>query len=208
MNYRADRTKQLTRAFIEEKFEGFTRDKIPQLSAFVTLTNYINNANITVAYPPFTLNNTLGEFLAKNSLTQLRLAETEKYAHVTYFLNGGIEAPNKNEDRQLIPSPKIATYDLQPEMSAMAVTDAFVAAIGSAQYDVIICNYANPDMIGHTGIESAAEEAVVVIDACLARVLSALKKPMVRRSLLQIMVTLNSCMMKKQDNRIRHTPLI
>ncbi|MCX7126256.1 MAG: 2,3-bisphosphoglycerate-independent phosphoglycerate mutase [Gammaproteobacteria bacterium] len=176
MNYRADRTKQLTRAFVEEKFEGFTRDKIPQLSAFVTLTNYINNSNITVAYPPFTLNNTLGEFLAKNSLTQLRLAETEKYAHVTYFLNGGIEAPNKNEDRQLIPSPKIATYDLQPEMSAMAVTDAFVAAIGSAQYDVIICNYANPDMIGHTGIESAAEEAVVVIDACLARVLSALKK--------------------------------
>ncbi len=122
------------------------------------------------------MKNTLGEFLSKSNKTQLRLAETEKYAHVTYFFNGGVEKPNAGEARLLIPSPKVATYDLQPEMSAIAITDAFVAAIESQQYDVIICNYANPDMLGHTGIESAAEMAIAVIDACLARVIDALKK--------------------------------
>jgi 2,3-bisphosphoglycerate-independent phosphoglycerate mutase len=176
MNFRADRARQLTQAFTEKNFSGFARDKIIALSEFVTLTDYLDNPAILVVYPPFIIKNTLGEFLSKNNLTQLRLAETEKYAHVTYFLNGGVETPYENEHRQLIPSPKIATYDLQPEMSAVAITDAFVAAIESQQYDVIICNYANPDMIGHTGIEKAAEKAVLVIDACLARVLSALKK--------------------------------
>lgn len=176
MNFRADRARQLTAAFTEAHFHGFSREKIIRLGEFVSLTEYDKQANAAVAYPPFTIHNTLGEFLASNGLTQLRIAETEKYAHVTYFLNGGIEEPNHNEFRQLIPSPQIATYDLQPEMSAISITDALVSAIEGEQYDVIICNYANPDMIGHTGIEAAAEKAVAVIDACLKRVLTALKK--------------------------------
>lgn len=166
MNFRADRAKQITRAI---------RDKVT-LGDFVTLTEYVDDPAILVAYPPLVLRQTLGEYLSQKGLKQLRLAETEKYAHVTYFLNGGIEIPNPNEDRQLIPSPKIATYDTQPEMSAIAVTDAFVKAIDSQQYDVIICNYANPDMIGHTGDEKAAEKAMSVIDGCLKRVLDALQK--------------------------------
>ncbi|OGT45556.1 MAG: phosphoglycerate mutase (2,3-diphosphoglycerate-independent) [Gammaproteobacteria bacterium RIFCSPHIGHO2_12_FULL_38_11] len=176
MNFRADRARQLTLAFIEKNFKAFNREKIIALTEFITLTDYLDDPKMAVAYPPLTIQNTLGEFLSKNNLVQLRLAETEKYAHVTYFLNGGIETPYKNENRLLIPSPKIATYDLQPEMSAVAVTDAFVSAIESHQYDVIICNYANPDMIGHTGIQKAAEKAVSVIDHCLEQVISALKK--------------------------------
>ncbi len=166
MNFRADRAKQITRAI---------REKVT-LGDFVTLTEYVDDPAILVAYPPLVLRQTLGEYLSQKGLKQLRLAETEKYAHVTYFLNGGIETPNLNEDRQLIPSPKIATYDTQPEMSAIAVTDAFVKAIDSQQYDIIICNYANPDMIGHTGDERAAEKAMSVIDGCLKRVLDALQK--------------------------------
>lgn len=176
MNFRADRARQLTRAFIDPDFTGFIREKIVRPSDIVTLTDYLGDSRIHVAYPPLSLKNTLGEFLSTHGYTQLRLAETEKYAHVTYFLNGGIETPYPNEDRQLIPSPLVATYDLQPEMSATAVTDAFVAAIESRQYDLIVCNYANPDMIGHTGDEKAAEKAMIVVDACLARVLAALKK--------------------------------
>ena len=176
MNFRADRARQIARAFIEKDFKEFTREKIPKISDFVSLTEYFDNANINIAYPAIKIKNTLGEFLSQQGLTQLRLAETEKYAHVTYFLNGGIEAPNKNEFRKLIPSPKIATYDTQPEMSAILVTDYFVEAIESGKYDVIICNYANPDMIGHTGNEIAAEKAVAIIDVCLNRVLTALKK--------------------------------
>ena len=175
-NFRADRARQLTQAFMDEHVTAFVRTKKIRLSAYVTLTEYYEEAEINVAFPSLSLHNTLGEYLASQGLTQLRLAETEKYAHVTYFMNGGIETPNRGESRQLIPSPKIATYDLQPEMSALAVTDALVSAIESGKYDVIICNYANPDMIGHTGIEAAAEQALVVIDACLARVLTALKK--------------------------------
>ena len=166
MNFRADRAKQITRAIRETV----------TLSDFVTLTEYLDDPDILVAYPPLVLRQTLGEYLSNHGLKQLRLAETEKYAHVTYFLNGGIEIPYPNEERQLIPSPKIATYDMQPEMSAIAVTDVFVEAIESQQYDVIICNYANPDMIGHTGDEKAAEKAMSVIDACLKRVLDALQK--------------------------------
>lgn len=176
MNFRADRARQLTSAFVDPNFTGFYREKIIHLSNCVTLTDYLDHAKINVAYPPLTLKNTLGEFIASQGLTQLRLAETEKYAHVTYFLNGGIEAPNKNEERLLIPSPKIATYDLQPEMSAYALTDALVAAIERKKYDLIVCNYANPDMIGHTGCEKAAEKAVSVMDDCLNRVITALKK--------------------------------
>lgn len=166
MNFRADRAKQITRAI---------REKV-SLRDYLTLTEYFNDPSILVAYPPLVLRQTLGEYLSQRGLKQLRLAETEKYAHVTYFLNGGIETPNPNEDRQLIPSPKIATYDTQPEMSAIAITDAFIKAIESQQYDAIICNYANPDMIGHTGDEKAAEKAMSVIDICLKRVLDALQK--------------------------------
>lgn len=176
MNFRADRARQLTHAFVDDHFTDFPRHKKIKLADYVTLTTYFENPAISVAYPPLVLHNTLGEFLSHQGLTQLRLAETEKYAHVTYFLNGGIETPNKNEFRELIPSPKIATYDTQPEMSAVAVTDIFIKAIESHQYDVIICNYANPDMIGHTGNEKAAEKAMSVIDACLQRVLNALQK--------------------------------
>lgn len=175
-NFRADRARQLTHAFRDDIFTAFSRTQKISLAAYVTLTEYYEDHDIAVAYPPITLKNTLGEYLAAKGLTQLRLAETEKYAHVTYFINGGIETPHPGETRTLIPSPKIATYDLQPEMSAIAVTDAFVAAIESGQYDVIICNYANPDMIGHTGIIPAAEKAIAVIDTCLSRVLDALKK--------------------------------
>ncbi|OGT43062.1 MAG: phosphoglycerate mutase (2,3-diphosphoglycerate-independent) [Gammaproteobacteria bacterium RIFCSPHIGHO2_12_FULL_40_19] len=175
MNFRADRARQLTRAFVEKNFDAFPREKVLALADFVTLTDYVDHAFLTVAYPPVSMKRTLGEFLSQHHLTQLRLAETEKYAHVTYFLNGGVEEPNPGEFRQLIPSPRIATYDLQPEMSAVAVTDALVTAIENGQYDVIICNYANPDMIGHTGVEKAATTAMSVIDQCLKRVLDALK---------------------------------
>jgi 2,3-bisphosphoglycerate-independent phosphoglycerate mutase len=176
MNFRADRARQLTQAFTEKQFSHFARKKTVELGDYVTLTEYFEQAAAHVAYPPIVIKNTLGEFLSSHDLTQLRLAETEKYAHVTYFLNGGIETPYANEARQLIPSPKVATYDLQPEMSAYAITDALVNAIESKQYDFIVCNYANPDMIGHTGNENAAATAVSVIDACLKRVLTALEK--------------------------------
>lgn len=163
MNFRADRARQLTHAL-----QDFG------LSDLVTLTEYYEDKKIHVAFPPLSLHNTLGEVIAHARLTQLRLAETEKYAHVTYFINGGVETPNKNEDRTLIPSPNVATYDLQPAMSAVALTDAFVKAIHAKKYDVIICNYANPDMIGHTGNEKAAQATLEVLDHCLKRVLDAL----------------------------------
>lgn len=173
MNYRPDRARQLTQAFIGES--PFPH-KPPKLGAFVTLTRYAKNLPSQVAYPPLQLQNTLGEFISKQGLHQLRLAETEKYAHVTYFLNGGTEEPFPNEDRELIPSPKIATYDLQPEMSAYELTDHLVKAIESQYYDLIVCNYANPDMIGHTGIEPAAQKAISVVDECLKKIIAALQK--------------------------------
>lgn len=176
MNFRADRARQLTTALIEKIFYAFYREKIVQLGACVTLTDYLHDSRVRVAYPPIAFKNTLGEYLSSKGFTQLRLAETEKYAHVTYFLNGGIEPAYAGESRVLISSPCVATYDLQPEMSAVAITDAFVAAIETRQYDLIVCNYANLDMLGHTGNEKAAEIAMTVIDHCLARVLNALKK--------------------------------
>lgn len=176
MNFRADRARQLTHAFIDPHFNGFIRQKTPLLSQLITLTEYFENDHIHVAYPPLQIHNTLGEYVSQHGLSQLRIAETEKYAHVTYFLNGGVETPFSHEDRALIPSPQIATYDLQPEMSAIPLTDRLVEAIESQKYDLIICNYANPDMVGHTGIESAAQAAVSVIDQCLARIITALQK--------------------------------
>jgi 2,3-bisphosphoglycerate-independent phosphoglycerate mutase len=174
MNFRADRARQITRAFIEKDFNGFTRDRIVYPGAFVSLTEYKKEFNIPVAYPPDYPQNSFGEYIAKLGLRQLRIAETEKYAHVTFFFNGGREQPFPGEDRILVPSPKVATYDLQPEMSAPELTDKLVEAITSNTYDVIICNYANPDMVGHTGIFTAAVKAIETIDLCLGKVIDAL----------------------------------
>ncbi len=174
MNFRADRARQLSHALTDRTFTDFHRTVIPQLSAFVTLTEYAKDLSATVAFPLLKLKNTLGEYLSNLGYRQLRLAETEKYAHVTYFLNGGIEVPFPREDRTLIPSPKIATYDLKPEMSAIEVTNQLVQSIKSGKYDFVVCNFANPDMLGHTGDESATIKAIETIDACVKHIIDAL----------------------------------
>lgn len=175
MNFRSDRARQLSRAFTEPQFSEFPRAAWPQLANFVTLTQYAATINAQVAFAPANLTNTLGAYLAQHDMQQLRIAETEKYAHVTFFFNGGVEAPYPGEDRQLIPSPNVAHYDLQPEMSAYELTDALTTAITSGQYDFIVCNYANPDMVGHTGNFDATVKAIEVIDNCLARVVTAVQ---------------------------------
>ena len=176
MNFRADRARQLCFALTDPHFTGFKRARFPHPGEFVTLTEYTPELNAKVAFPPISMKNTLGEFLSHQGLRQLRIAETEKYAHVTYFFNGGNETPFPEEARVLIPSPKVATYDLKPEMSAVELTDRLVDAIEKGGYDVIICNYANPDMVGHTGVEKAANQAVEVIDQCMQRLVESLKK--------------------------------
>lgn len=174
-NFRPDRARQLTRAFCDDGFTGFQRDRLPVF--FVCFTDYdATIPNKEVAFHKEVLHNILGEYLAKNGKTQLRLAETEKYAHVTFFFNGGVEVPNENEDRILVPSPKVATYDLKPEMSANEVCDKLVEAIESHKYDLIVVNFANPDMVGHTGIMEAAVKAIETVDACLGRTLEAIKR--------------------------------
>jgi 2,3-bisphosphoglycerate-independent phosphoglycerate mutase len=175
MNFRADRTRELTRALTDASFSEFTRDVVPKLGAFVTLTEYHENFTLPIAFPPEKVKNGLGEVLSRLGLRQLRLAETEKYAHVTFFFNGGLEDPFPGEKRLLIPSPKVKTYDLKPEMSAPEVTEQLVAAIKSGEFDVIICNYANCDMVGHTGNLQAAIRAVETIDQSLGRILEALQ---------------------------------
>lgn len=176
MNFRSDRARELTRAFVDDEFDDFVRTARPRLAEFVTLTEYAAAINATVAYPPQALDNVLGAYLASLGKTQLRIAETEKYAHVTFFFNGGREAPFANEDRILIPSPQVKTYDLQPEMSAIEVTDKLVAAIRDRKYDAIICNYANGDMVGHTGNFDAAVKAVEALDGCLGRIVAAIEE--------------------------------
>jgi len=176
MNYRSDRARQITSSFIEEDFSGFHREIYPKLGAFVSLTEYNEHFHIPVAFPPERLRNTFGEYISNLGLHQLRIAETEKYAHVTFFFNGGVEQPYAGEDRILIPSPNVATYDLKPEMSAPEVTDKLVNAIEGGHYDAIICNYANADMVGHTGSFEAAVQAVEVIDRCLGRLADAAEK--------------------------------
>ena len=176
MNYRSDRARQITRPFIEPAFDGFHRAVFPKLARFVSLTEYNEEFAVQVAFPPERLQNVLGSYLSQLGLRQLRLAETEKYAHVTFFFNGGLEEPFMGEDRVLVPSPQVATYDLKPEMSAVSVTDHLVDAIDSGKYDVIICNYANPDMVGHTGNFDAAVKAIETIDVCLGRVEEALHR--------------------------------
>ncbi|WP_049723235.1 2,3-bisphosphoglycerate-independent phosphoglycerate mutase [Gilvimarinus polysaccharolyticus] len=176
MNFRPDRAREITRALIEPEFDGFERKLVPQLADFVTTTEYAADIKVNVAFPPQQLVNSFGEYMQNQGKTQLRIAETEKYAHVTFFFNGGKEAEFKGEDRILIPSPDVATYDLKPEMSAPEVTDKLVEAIESGKYDAVICNYANGDMVGHSGIFSAAVAAVEAVDECVGRVLEAAAK--------------------------------
>jgi len=173
MNFRADRAREITRAFVDDNFDGFQRSVNPKLSEFIMLTEYAADIPASCAYPPNKLDNVLGQYLADQNKTQLRIAETEKYAHVTFFFNGGREEPFTNEDRTLIPSPDVKTYDLQPEMSAFELTDALVTAIHSHKYDAIICNYANGDMVGHTGDFDAAVKAVEAVDKCLEKIVAA-----------------------------------
>jgi len=176
-NFRPDRAREITRAFCDADFDGFARPRGLFRLCYVCFTEYDHTiGNKLVAYAPQTLENTLGEYISKLGYTQLRLAETEKYAHVTFFFNGGVEEPNPGEDRILVPSPKVPTYDLQPEMSAYGVTDKLVEAIRAKKYDLIVINYANCDMVGHTGVFEAAVSAVEAVDACLGRAIAALKE--------------------------------
>jgi 2,3-bisphosphoglycerate-independent phosphoglycerate mutase len=168
-NFRSDRARQITRAFVDQDFQGFERPFQPEVY-YVCFTQYDATIKAPVAFMPETLSNTLGEYLARLGLHQLRIAETEKYAHVTFFFNGGVEQPNINEDRALIPSPKVATYDLKPEMSAREVTERVIAEIERQIYDFVVLNYANPDMVGHTGNIEAAIIAVKTVDECLEQV--------------------------------------
>lgn len=176
MNFRSDRARQLTRAFTDPTFSSFTRKNKPAVGAFVCLTEYAADIDAPCAYPPQPMDNVLGEYLERLNKTQLRIAETEKYAHVTFFFSGGREKPFVGETRELIPSPQVATYDLKPEMSAVEVTDKLVDAIHSGAYDVIICNYANGDMVGHTGNFGAAMKAVETLDICLGRIVAAIRE--------------------------------
>ncbi len=175
MNFRADRAREISLALTATTFDSFDRNRAPHKGYYCTLTEYQQDFDYGVAYPPTDIKNCLGEYLSSLGMTQLRLAETEKFAHVTFFLNGGIDAAFPGEDRILVPSPKVRTYDLQPEMNAAEVTDHLVDAITGGKYDVIICNYANCDMVGHTGIIAAAILAVEAVDASLQRVVDALK---------------------------------
>lgn len=175
-NFRPDRAREITRAFCDDEFTGFDREKRLDLT-YVCFTEYDPTIpNKDVAFHKVSIDNTFGEFLAANGLKQARIAETEKYAHVTFFFNGGVEEPNPGEDRILVKSPKVATYDLKPEMSAYEVCDKLCEAIRSGNYDVIIINFANPDMVGHTGVENAAIKAIEAVDECVGRAVDAIKE--------------------------------
>ncbi|WP_446898418.1 2,3-bisphosphoglycerate-independent phosphoglycerate mutase [Clostridium sp. LBM24168] len=168
-NFRPDRARQLTRAIVDKEFDGFKRENLNL--EFVTMTEYDSEIkNVDVAFRNEHYKNTLGEYVSSLGKNQLRIAETEKYAHVTFFFNGGVEKPNKNEDRVLIPSPKVATYDLKPEMSIYEVTDELLKRLDQDKYDMIILNFANPDMVGHTGIFEAAKKAIEAVDVCLGKI--------------------------------------
>ncbi len=173
-NFRADRARQLTRAFIDKNFDKFNRKKLDIY--FVTMTEYDDDFDVPVAFKPVYLTNTLGEVISKHGLKQLRIAETEKYAHVTYFFSGGREDPFEGEDRILIPSPKVATYDLKPEMSAFEVTDKVIEEMDKQKYSLIVLNFANPDMVGHTGIIPATVKAIEAIDTCIGRIYESAKR--------------------------------
>jgi 2,3-bisphosphoglycerate-independent phosphoglycerate mutase len=171
-NFRADRARELTRALTEDAFVGFHRPRKPILSAFATMTRYDKNLDLPALFPPVSLDRILGQLVSEQGMRQLRTAETEKYAHVTYFFNGGQETPFPGEDRELLPSPKdVPTYDFKPEMSVFKVTDTLVAALESGKYDMVVCNFANLDMVGHTGVIPAAIKACEAVDLCLGRVM-------------------------------------
>ena len=175
-NFRPDRAREMTRAFCCDDFAGFDRGPRPQVT-FVCFTEYdATIPNKLIAFHKVSITNTFGEYLAAHGKTQARIAETEKYAHVTFFFNGGVETPNEGEDRILVKSPKVATYDLQPEMSAYEVCDKLCEAIRSGKYDVIIINFANPDMVGHTGVQAAAIKAIETVDACVGKAVEAIKE--------------------------------
>ncbi len=176
MNFRADRARQFTRCFTDPDFSGFKRQQQPKLSDFVMLTEYAGDIAASCAFPTVKLDNVLGEWLEKHHKTQLRISETEKYAHVTFFFSGGKEDTFEGEQRILIPSPQVATYDLQPEMNSTLLTDKLVAAIESGEHDFIVCNYPNGDMVGHTGNFDAAVKACEAVDRSIGRVVNALKK--------------------------------
>jgi len=175
-NYRADRARQLARAFTKPEFKAFERERVPKLSAFISLTSYKASYEFPVAFPPVTMSNVFGEYIANLGLKQLRIAETEKYAHVTFFFNGGEERVFEGEDRILVPSPHVETYDKQPEMSADEITKRLIESINSRKYDAIVCNYANADMVGHTGDFKATISAIETIDKCLAQVIECAQK--------------------------------
>ncbi|MBQ6946572.1 MAG: 2,3-bisphosphoglycerate-independent phosphoglycerate mutase [Clostridia bacterium] len=199
-NFRPDRAREITRTFVDPDFDGFVRQGGKKDVYFVCMTQYdATMPNVHVAFRPQTLENTLGEYLAKQGLTQLRIAETEKYAHVTFFFNGGVEKVSEGEDRELIASPKVATYDLKPEMSAPEVADRAVEKILSGKYDVIILNFANCDMVGHTGIFDAAVEAVETVDACVGKVVAAVEK-MGGKTLITADHGNADCMMEKDGS--------
>ena len=174
-NFRPDRAREITHAFCDDNFDGFAREKKLDL-VYVCFTDYDETiTNKLVAFKKESITNTFGEFLAANGKKQVRIAETEKYAHVTFFFNGGVEEPNEGEDRILVPSPKVATYDLKPEMSAYEVKDKLVGAINTQEYDFIVVNFANGDMVGHTGIYNAIAKAVHAVDNCVKDVIEAAK---------------------------------
>ena len=172
-NFRGDRAREITKAFVNKDFDGFARDYLGV--SYVAMTQYEEGLDVIVAFPPQDLQHTLGQVLAENNVKQFRVAETEKYAHVTFFFNGGVEDPNPLEDRLLVPSPKVATYDLQPEMSAIAVKDHLIQAIQGGEYPFILVNFANTDMVGHTGIPEAAQKAVETVDFCVGQVAEAVQ---------------------------------
>jgi 2,3-bisphosphoglycerate-independent phosphoglycerate mutase len=176
MNFRADRARQITHALTDAAFDGFPRAVTPQLAYYCTLTSYGEEFDLPVAFAPQRVANGFGQYIADRGLRQLRIAETEKYAHVTYFFNGGVETPYAGEERILVPSPKVATYDLKPEMSAFEVTDKLVAAIASKRFHAIVCNYANADMVGHTGNLDAATRAIETLDQCLGKAIDAMRQ--------------------------------
>jgi 2,3-bisphosphoglycerate-independent phosphoglycerate mutase len=175
MNFRPDRARQISHALLDADFDGFRRERVPTLGEFVMTTEYASDLNCACAFPPDDVRQSFGEVLALAGKTQLRIAETEKYAHVTFFFSGGQEALYPGEERILVPSPQVATYDLQPEMSAQEVTDKLLAAIDSGRFDAIICNYANCDQVGHSGVYEAAIKAVETVDQCLGRVFERLE---------------------------------
>jgi 2,3-bisphosphoglycerate-independent phosphoglycerate mutase len=195
-NYRADRARQISHSLVDKKLDKFARQFVPAIH-FVCMTQYDVDLDAPVAFLPQNLDNTLGEVLAAAGLTQLRIAETEKYAHVTFFFNGGVEAANPGEERILIPSPKVATYNLQPEMSAFEVTQRVLQEIDRERFDVIIMNYANPDMIGHTGMLDAAVQAVQVVDQCLIQVVNKVKE---KRGAILITADHGNCEMMKDPS--------